>query len=72
MVDRCICYSKPFCELKEIAERESVDDVASLQACVDFGLKCGLCKPYVERMLRTGRTRFPVMRMKTHDPFENP
>ncbi len=72
MVDRCICYSKPFCELKKIAAREDVRDVAALQSCVEFGLKCGLCKPYVERMLTTGRTRFPVMRMKMPDPFENP
>lgn len=72
MVDRCICFSKTFCELKEIAEREDARDIPALQDCVEFGLKCGHCKPYVERMLRTGRTRFPVMRMAVRDPFENP
>jgi len=62
MVDRCICFSRPFTELKRIAEREDARDVEALQCKVDFGLKCGLCKPYVQRMLDTGRTRFPVMR----------
>lgn len=62
MVDRCICFSRTFTELKRIAEREKARDVESLQSVVEFGQKCGLCKPYVQRMLDTGRTRFPVMR----------
>lgn len=62
MVDRCICFSRSFTELKRIAERENASDVEALQCVVEFGLKCGLCKPYVQRMLDTGKTRFPVMR----------
>lgn len=62
MVDRCICFGKSFRELKEVADSTRALDVAALQQHVEFGLRCGLCRPYVERMLETGRTRFPVMR----------
>jgi NAD(P)H-nitrite reductase large subunit len=61
MVDRCVCFSRTFAELKRIAEREGARDIAALQSAADFGLKCGLCKPYVQRMLETGGTRFPIM-----------
>ncbi|MCB2203226.1 (2Fe-2S)-binding protein [bacterium] len=61
MVDRCVCFSRTFDELKRIAESEDVRDLPTLQSRVDFGQKCGLCKPYVERMLDTGNTRFPIM-----------
>ncbi len=67
MVDRCVCFSRTFTELKRIAEREDAKDLASLQAKVEFGLKCGLCKPYVQRMLDSGGTRFPIMRKLDFD-----
>ena len=64
MVDRCICFSRTFTELKRTAERTGARDIEALQSEVDFGLKCGLCKPYVQRMLETGATRFPIMSPK--------
>lgn len=70
MVDRCICFSKTFSELKSLAQQHGVHDVASLQTMVEFGNNCGLCKPYVQRMLDTGYTAFPPMQCATH-PFEN-
>ena len=69
MVDRCICFSRTFEELKRIAERENASDVATLQTHAEFGQKCGLCKPYVARMLESGRTRFPVMRQPGLDEY---
>ncbi|HOJ03885.1 MAG TPA: (2Fe-2S)-binding protein [Bacteroidota bacterium] len=62
MVDRCICFDRTFAELKTAAEQAGVWDVEALQRVVPFGLRCGLCKPYVERMLCTGRVVFPVIR----------
>jgi bacterioferritin-associated ferredoxin len=62
MVDRCICFNITFAELKAISDRINVRSLDSLQQSVDFGLRCGLCKPYVERMLETGRVVFPVIR----------
>lgn len=65
MVDRCVCFNKTFSELKSIAQTESLSDLESLQRFVDFGKGCGLCKPYVKRMLETGRVVFPVIRTIT-------
>ncbi|MBE0642878.1 MAG: hypothetical protein IH600_02255 [Bacteroidetes bacterium] len=70
MVDRCICYSKSFSELKSLAQLHGARDVAALQAVVEFGFRCGLCKPYVKRMIENGQTAFPVMQCATH-PFED-
>lgn len=71
MVDRCICYSKTFAELKDIAERSRVSTIDALQAATQFGFRCGLCKPYVQRMLETGHTAFTPMQVAVH-PFEDP
>jgi bacterioferritin-associated ferredoxin len=71
MVDRCICFSKSFSELKSLAQQHGARDVAALQTVAEFGLRCGLCKPYVQRMLSTGQTDFAVMPTPLH-PFEDP
>jgi bacterioferritin-associated ferredoxin len=68
MVDRCICFQKTFAELKQIAEAEGAYEIEALQRHVDFGLRCGLCKPYVARMFATGRVVFPVIRTLTEYP----
>ncbi|MFM7133934.1 MAG: bacterioferritin-associated ferredoxin [Planctomycetota bacterium] len=74
-IDRCVCYDVRFAELKEIAERERshanplmVDDLSKRLGC---GSCCGLCRPYIERMLETGETVFneviePRERAKPH------
>jgi bacterioferritin-associated ferredoxin len=62
MVDRCVCFNITFAELKAVAQRERIGDIESLQRSVEFGLRCGLCKPYVQRMLLSGRVVFPVQR----------
>jgi len=70
MVDRCICFSRTFSELKSLADEHRLSDLASLQSVAEFGRRCGLCKPYVLRMLESGRTVFPVMGSARH-PFED-
>jgi len=62
MVDRCVCFSRTFAELKSIAQQKRIRDVESLQRIVEFGLRCALCKPYVRRMLSTGEVLFPIIR----------
>lgn len=70
MVDRCICFSKTFAELKEIARRHRAGTVTALQGTTEFGLRCGLCKPYVARMLETGQTVFVPLRSGSTHPME--
>ena len=55
---RCVCFDQTFSELKRVAEDASVDTVQDLQKHIEFGLNCGLCLPYVRRMLTTGQSVF--------------
>lgn len=61
MVDRCVCYDVSFETLLESAKRHQCKTLVELQAHVEFGQRCRLCHPYVERMLETGETEFEVM-----------
>lgn len=60
MIDRCVCFDLPFDRLKQAAEIHDCKTVAELQTVLPFGHQCRLCHPYVEAMLKTGRTRFRV------------
>ena len=57
-IDRCICFDRRFDELRRVAEETGAKTVEALQQHVVFGRKCGLCHPYVRRMLVTGETVF--------------
>ena len=57
LVSRCICRNADFAELLPRARAAgwSLDDLMALTGC---GAQCGLCRPYLRRMLRTGETAF--------------
>ena len=62
-IDRCLCHGRRFAELAPVAQASGAATVPALQeaarvAGLDFGRGCGLCHPYVRRMLRTGETVF--------------
>lgn len=57
-IDRCVCYNVTFEKLRITAEACSADTAETLQQHVRFGLNCGMCRPYVRRMLRTGEVVF--------------
>ena len=56
-VDRCICRQTPFEQLLAPARlgHWTLDDLIRETGC---GGQCGLCRPYLRRMLRTGETVF--------------
>ncbi len=57
LISRCICKAVPFGELMvQAAERGW--DLAALVRETGCGGQCGLCRPYLSRMLRTGETEF--------------
>jgi bacterioferritin-associated ferredoxin len=64
-IDRCICRRMPFERLLPLARehRWSVDDIGRETGC---GAQCGLCRPYLRRMLATGETVFHEV--LTEDP----
>jgi bacterioferritin-associated ferredoxin len=57
-IDRCVCFDQNFADLKAVADSTGSRSVADLQEHVEFGSNCGLCRPYVSRMLTTGETVF--------------
>ena len=57
-IDRCLCFGTTFADLADVADQTGAATVAGLQEHALFGRKCGLCHPYVRRMLRTGETVF--------------
>ena len=56
-VDRCVCLSLSFSQLKEVAEKGCLD-FEGLQRATRCSTKCRMCEPYVRRMLATGETEF--------------
>jgi bacterioferritin-associated ferredoxin len=57
LVSRCICRNVPFAELMPRARAAgwSLADLIQETGC---GGQCGLCRPYLRRMLQTGETEF--------------
>ena len=67
-IDRCYCFQKTFVELKTTAAATGAGSVAALQQHTDFGRRCGLCHPYVRRMLRTGAVIFDHIVTEADEP----
>ncbi|HEY0350848.1 MAG TPA: hypothetical protein VGC48_01940 [Gemmatimonadales bacterium] len=57
LVSRCICRGVPFDTLLPQA-RAAGWDLADLIRETGCGGQCGLCRPYLSRMLSTGETEF--------------
>ena len=53
----CVCRRVPFAELLPRAQalQWSLDQLMAHTGC---GAQCGLCRPYLRRMLATGETVF--------------
>lgn len=56
-VDRCLCRGVAFADLLPAA-RAARWSLAQLVAETGCGDQCGLCRPYLRRMLATGETVF--------------
>jgi len=57
MVAMCVCRRVPFAVLLPLARAEGwgLEELAAATGC---GAGCGLCRPYLRRMLITGETEF--------------
>lgn len=56
-VTHCLCRRQPFTRLLPLA-REAGWTLADLMRETGCGAQCGLCRPYLRRMLDTGETVF--------------
>ena len=57
LVSMCVCRRQPFAVLLPLA-RSRGWDLAALTRETGCGAGCGLCRPYLRRMLATGETEF--------------
>jgi bacterioferritin-associated ferredoxin len=57
VIARCVCRGVPFEALLPLARAGewTLDDLMRETGC---GAQCGLCRPYLRRMLATGETVF--------------
>jgi bacterioferritin-associated ferredoxin len=57
LVTMCVCRRLPFASLLPLAREQSwgLDELVAATGC---GAGCGLCRPYLRRMLATGETEF--------------
>lgn len=60
-VRACMCYPHTFAELKALAKQRGWARVADITRDVGCGGGCGLCRPYLAKMLQTGETAFAVL-----------
>lgn len=60
-VNRCICHDVPFTELKSMLEGDPGTTLHELARKTGCGTGCGMCVPYIKRMMETGETDLPVM-----------
>ena len=67
-IDRCFCVAQPFADLQRVADATGARSVEVLQKHVRFGEQCGLCRPYVRRMLRTGEVVFHQIVTEADEP----
>ena len=56
-IRRCVCHDTTFAELRE-SGLTNLEAIANQFGCTTG---CGLCRPYIERMLQTGEVAFPIM-----------
>ncbi|MDQ3813847.1 MAG: (2Fe-2S)-binding protein [Armatimonadota bacterium] len=60
MVTHCVCFDVSFATLKRLIDEFDIQNLTELRAHVRFGENCGLCLPYVQRILTEGKTAFAV------------
>lgn len=60
-VRQCVCYPYTFLELKILARENGWKQVEDITRAVGCGGGCGLCRPYLALMLKTGETAFEVV-----------
>ncbi|MDX1619063.1 MAG: hypothetical protein R3224_09775 [Balneolaceae bacterium] len=57
-VSKCICHDRRFEEIQEYARENGYTKFEELKQDRFCGCSCGMCEPYVEMMLKTGKTEF--------------
>jgi len=58
-VERCVCFDVPFTLIARLArEGRTLERIRAETGCSGG---CGMCKPYIDVVIATGRTVLPVL-----------
>lgn len=68
-VNRCVCFDVTFERLKRHIDTHG-GGFDEIQRAFQCGKGCGLCIPYIRRMIHTGETSMPIM--QTDDTERTP
>ena len=60
-VDRCICHDVPFTKILVWAADRANTNLADIEDEYGCGGSCGMCRPYLKRVLATGHSCIPLM-----------
>jgi bacterioferritin-associated ferredoxin len=71
-IDRCICFGVTFDRCKTFSAVTPGCSLQELGEQLGVGTKCGLCKPYLAAMLRSGETCFTYLLKKEPNEAEHP
>ncbi len=62
MIDRCICFDKTFGDMKKIIDEHGFSSINELNSIIPFDENCGICRPYVQLVIQTGKTSFDTIK----------
>lgn len=61
-INKCICFNKDFIELKNCyGDCKNAEELKLKAKCCN---RCKLCTPYIDLMLKTGKTEFEIYAYK--------
>ena len=60
-VRACMCYPRTFAAIKRTAQEQGWHTVQEITETLGCGGGCGLCRPYLQKMLETGATAFDIL-----------
>ena len=55
---KCVCFDTTFQEMKSIMKEKDLKTIDELRKVKEVGNNCRLCVPYIEEMIKTGKTEF--------------
>ncbi|MBN8571909.1 MAG: (2Fe-2S)-binding protein [Ignavibacteria bacterium] len=58
LINRCVCFNVKFADVKKIMDENGFTEIEEVQSVIDVSKNCKLCRPYLEKMLKTGETEF--------------
>jgi bacterioferritin-associated ferredoxin len=58
MVNRCVCFNVTFKEILEQYKKEK--SLLKVLKKTQVGEKCGMCLPYIEESIKTGKTEVEI------------